>query len=195
MNGTTFWQIASNVMALVQLILYLEAFNEHRKRLEQLAESLRDKANEQFCAYKALRDKDIEFYSYYLNLPDYQECESNIQRAKGAAFYGYGANFRRMLPTVRGYLPQQRAALANYLGAEPIFRTAMKRVQTKIAERARVDDHVLERWQSIVSAPTNPSNTQDYGPVIESSFKSLEAFGKAANASLYQLGIGLYRGF
>lgn len=195
MNSTNFWQIASLVMSIVQLIMYIEGFNKYRKRLEELAEALRKRANEKFCAYKALRDRDIEFFAYYKNLPDYDECESNIQRAKGAAFYGYGQSMRRALPTVRGYLPMQKAALANLLGADPVYRTAMKRVQTKIAERSRVDDHVLERWQAIVSAPTNPSGTQDYGAIIESSFKSMQAFGQGANAAMTQLGISLYRIF
>lgn len=193
MNSTSFWQIASLVMALVQFILYIQGFNNYRKRLEQLAENQRQRANEKFCAYKALRDKDIEFYAYYKTLPDYEECESNIQRAKGAAFYSYGSQMRRALPTVHGYLPFQRSAIANMLGEKAVYQTAMKRVQTKIAERSRVDDHLLERWQAIVSAPTNPSGTQDYSAIIESSFKSLQAFGQGANAALSQLGVSLYR--
>ena len=188
-----FWQIAGMVLMAIQLYLYIEGFNNHRKRLEQLAEDLRGRANEKFAAYKDLRDKDPDFYDYYKSLPDYTECVSNIKRSKGAAFFSYGQQLRRTLPTVRGYLPMQKAALANLLGGDPVYRSSMKRVQTKIAERSRVDDHVLERWQAIVSAPTNPSAVQDYGVLINSSFKSLQAFGQAANASLYTAGISLHR--
>lgn len=193
MTSTQFWQMAGLVMSLIEMILYIAGFRKYKARLEELAEDLRDKAGQKFSAYKSLRDRDAEFNAYYQNLPDYTECASNIKRSKGAAFYTYGHQLRRTLSTVRGYLPMQKAAVANLLGGDPVYESSMKRVQTKIAERSRVDDHILDRWQAIVNTPTNSSSSQDYGSVIQSSFRSLEAFGKAANASMYTSGIQLQR--
>lgn len=193
MNTTQFWQIASLVMSLVQLLLFIDAFNHYRAKLEELADDLRKKANERFCALKALRDRDVEFFTYFNNLPDYFQSNSNVMRSRGAALSIYADKLRSTIPTVRGFLPAQKAALANLFGCELMNRVSMKRVQTEIAERSRVDDHTLQRWEALISATTSPSGVFDYGSIVDSSFKSLEAFGKAANASLYQFGTGLYR--
>ena len=193
MNSTNFWQIAGLVLQLVQMILYIAGFIKYKERLEQWAEQLKTWADEKFEAYKTLRDRDPDFFDYYDSLPNYEICESNIQRSKGAAFADYGKAMRRSLPTVRGFSRLQKAALANHLGQNAVQASAVKRVQTTITERARQDDHILQRWQAVVNSPTNPAAHNDVSNIIKLSFNSLHAFGQGANSAGAALGTGLYR--
>lgn len=193
MNTTNFWQVAGLVLQLVQMILYIAGFIKYKERLEELAEDLIAKADQKFSIYKTLRDRDSDFFDFYNNLPDYTECDSNIRRSKGAAFADYGKAMRRVLPSVRGFTPLQKSAVANSLGQNPVQASAIKRVQTKIAERARVDDHVLQRNQAIISSPISTSVATDVSGVIKLSFNSLYAFGQGANSAGAGLGTSLYQ--
>ena len=170
MNTTNYWQIAGLVLSLVQFLLYIAGFIKYKDKLEDLADSLISKADEKMAAYKLLRSRDPKFFDFYCDLPLYTQCDSNIRRSKGAAFADYGKAMRRVFPTVNGYTPYQRAALAHGLGQNPVQASAVKRMQTHIAERAREDDHLLRRWQAITGSPTNVSSNMDVTPIIKQSF-------------------------
>lgn len=189
------WQVWQNVQLLAsisQFVLYLAGFANYKSRLEDLADELTDRSDEQFTRYQELRNKDPEFFDYYNTLPDYEICESNIKRSRGAAAARYGEKLRGSLPTINGYTPLQRVAVTNLLGADMAMSPAMKRTQTLIAERARQDDYELQRWQAIVAAPTNSAATNDVGNIISASFKSLSAFGQGVNSAGVSIGTQLF---
>lgn len=194
MNSTIFWELANMVLSLVQMLLYLIGFNKYRKRLDSLTDELLDRADTRKGAYQTLRDKDPAFFSYYKGLPSYTMCYSNIRRARGAAFADYGRAMRRSLSSVNGYTQLQRVNLVNGLAENAVFAPAVAVTMAHIAERRRVDDHVLQRWQAIVSAPTNAAHTDDYSSIIKSSFSGMKAFGQGANSAGVALGTQLYQG-
>ena len=168
------WQQVQMVASIAQFALYLIGFNKYKDRLEDLADELVSRSDEQLERYKELRGKDPEFFEYYNTLRDYETCESNIKRSRGAAAARYGEKLRSSLPTVNGYTPLQRVAVTNLLGADMAMSPAMKRTQTIIAERARQDDHELQRWQAIIAAPTNSASRNDVGNIISSSFLMMD---------------------
>ena len=62
-----------------------------------------------------------------------------------------------------------------------------------IAERERVDQHVLERWQAITSAPMNAAASNDVSTIIRASFRSLKTFGQGFNSAGIAFGSAFYR--
>ena len=188
------WQQVQMLASIAQFALYIAGFLKYKDRLEDLADDLVGWSDSGFDRYKTLRDKDPEFYDYYNTLPDYEQCESNIKRARGAAAARYGERLRNSYRTIAGYTPHQRVAVTNLLGSDMAMAPSMKRTQTLIAERARQDDHELQRWQAIIAAPTNSAVTNDVGNIITASFKSLSAFGQGANSAGVAIGTQLFNG-
>ena len=180
--------------SIAQFVLYIAGFISYKNRLEDLADDLVDWSEAGFNRYKTLRDKDPEFYDYYNTLPDYEQCESNIKRARGAAAARYGERLRNSYRTISGYTPLQQVAVTNLLGSDMAMSPSMKRTQTLIAERGRQDDHALQRWQAIIASPTNSAVTNDVGNIISASFKSLSAFGQGANSAGVAIGTQLFNG-
>ena len=186
------WQSVQMAASIAQFVLYIAGFINYKNRLEDLADELETRSDAQFQRYKTLRDNDQKFNDFYKDLPDYETCLSNIKRARGAAASRYGEGLRRSFGTVRGYLPHQRVAIVNMLGQDMAMSPAVKRAQVCIAERSREDTHLLNRWQAIVSAPTNASVTNDVGNIIKASFTSLGAFGQGANSAGTAIGAQLF---
>jgi len=192
MDSTKFWEIAGLVLSLVQFLLYLAGFNKYRKRLGSLATELVGRADEQFDAYKTLRDKDPAFYDYYKALPDYKKCDRDSRRTRGTAMNNYGSALRSSLRTVNGYTPLQRISLVNALSVQPINLVGAELTKNEMQERLRVDSHLLNRWQAIVGAPVRPANVSDVSSIIRSSFSSMKSFGKGANSAGISLGKSFY---
>ena len=195
MNATLFWEIVGLVLSLAQMLLYISGFNNYRSRLESLSDELTARAEARKAAYQTLRDKDPAFYSYYKGLPNYTPCQSNIERAKGAAFAHWGKQLRSSLRGINGYTQMQRVNVVGATADNAVFAPAMSRAMTQIAERRRIDDHVLQRWQAIVSAPTNPSHVADYSSIIQSSFSTMKSFGQGANSAGVTVGSLSYQIF
>ena len=191
--GWQIWQNTQMLASIAQFVLYITGFNSYKKRLVDLADEATARSDDAFTRYQALRDKDPEFFDYYKTLPDYEICESNIKRARGTAAAEYGTAIRRAYSTVSGYTPFQRVTLANALGNNMASSPAMKRAQTLIAERGRQDDHVLQRWQAVISAPTNPAASNDVSNIVQASFRSLGAFGQGVNSAGAAIGTQLFR--
>ena len=182
------WRNAQTLLAVAQFALYIVGFLNYKNKLDDLAEDLTEKSDEQFARYKELRETDQEFFDYANTLPDYEECESNILRSRGAPGTRYGEAIRGTYQANNGYTPLRNVAVANLLGKDMASAPSLKRAQTKIAERANKDDHELQRWQAIISAPTQSAPTNDVSSVIQASFKSLGAFGRGANAAGVSIG-------
>jgi len=191
MAGTVHWEIAGLVLSVAQMLMYINGFNNYKSRLNSLTDELKARADAKAAAYKTLRNKDSEFYAYYQGLPDYATCQSNIDRARGAAFASWGSQMRHSLRAVNGYAQLQKVNIANSFAENAVFAPAVARAMTEIQERKRVDQHVLNRWQAIVSAPTYPSAVTDYSSIINTSFSSLTAYGQGANSAGVAIGSSL----
>jgi len=145
--------------------------------------------------YKSFRDSDPDFYEYYKTLPDYVECQSAIKRSKGEAFYNYGANLRRRIRTTRGYNKLANVHLNNMLSSQAINEAAISRAVTCVRERKRRDNHVLERWSAIISAPVGVERHQAsiINGVVNSSFSSLKGYSRGFNSAGAAFGTSLFR--
>ena len=180
-----FWEIASLVLQVLQMGYYLNAVDEHKDKLEELAQWLCDTADAEAAVYQSFRDCDPDFYQYYMTLPDYEECESAINRNKGAAFHRYGASFRGNVGNIRGYTPMAKVHLNNLSAEAAVAQASLDRSVTKIRERSRSNAHTLERWSAIVSAPVA---VEAYRPSIvngitNQSFRSLKGAAQGFNSA------------
>lgn len=186
------WQNVQTSAALAQFVLYLTGFNNYKNKLEDIADELENDATAAAARYQELRNKDPEFHTYYDELPEYEQCDANIKRSRGAATARYGDTLRRTYQTNNGYTPLRNVAVANLTGKDMAISPSIKRAQTIVTERARQDDHVLERWQAIIAAPTHAAANNDSSAVIQASFRSLSAFGQGANSAGVALGTQLF---
>ena len=190
----SFFELAPLVLSILQMGFYLSAVDKYKDRLEDYAEYLHDCADRMKEKYVSLRDCDPDFYAYYKSLPDYNICETNIQRSKGAAFFGYGSRLRQSLSTVRGYTPLAKVHLNNLVSSQAVSQSAITRVDTLIRERNRQDEHTLERWAAIIGAPVG---VESHSPaaskvIIGESFKSLKAFSQGFNSAGALFGRSLF---
>jgi len=193
-TAETLWELAPLVLSIIQMGLYLSAVDKYKDRLEDYAEYLHDCADTMKEKYKTLRDCDPDFYERYKSLPDYAICENNIQRSKGAAFFGYGSRLRQSLSTVRGYTPLAKVHLNNLVSSQAISQSAITRADTIIRERNRQDEHTLERWAAIVGAPVGVESHSAAASkvIISESFKSLKAFSQGFNSAGALFGRSLF---
>lgn len=193
--GTNLWQIASLVLSVVQMGLYLAAINKYKGRLEDLAEDLCKLADAEMEKYCEFRDCDPDFYEYYKTLPDYEPCDSAIKRSKGAAFFKYGESVRRRQHSNRGYTPLAMVHWNQYHGQDAVYEAAVTRALTCINERQRRNDHVLERWSAIVNAPVGVErySPSTLNPIINAQFKTLTQFGRGFNSAGAAFGTSLFQ--
>jgi hypothetical protein len=190
-GGTVHWEIAGLVLSVAQMLMYINGFNNYKSRLNSLTDELKARADAKASAYQTLRDKDGAFYAYYQGLPDYSPCQSNIERARGSAFAGWGSNIRQSIRAVNGFSQLQKVNIVNSFAETAVFAPALNRAFTAKKERDRVDAHVLARWEAITSAPTYPSAVTDYSSIINSSFGSLNMYGQGANSAGVAIGTSL----
>lgn len=190
-----FWEISALILQAVQMGLYLTALDHYRDKLEDLAQDLCDYADANRDQYLIFRQCDPDFYDYYKTLPDYEQCDSNVQRAKGAAFHGYGSRLRRALRTNRGYTPLTKVHLNNMVSNDAVAQSALTRAVTCIKERKYEDNHVLERWSAIVSAPigVEGSHAAATSAIIRQSFSNLKSLGQGFNSAGAAFGTQLFR--
>lgn len=175
--------------------MHLSALLKYRAKLEELADWLETTADKERVEYNKFRSLDPLFYDYYKNLPDYEICGSNIQRSKGEAFYNYGAKTRRRIRNIRGYAPLSKVTINNSFATQAVKETGIARAITHVRERERRDNHILERWSAIVSAPVA---VERYQPAIidnitRSAFRSMKSHARGFNAAGVQLGTSLFR--
>lgn len=192
MNSTSFYELAGLVLSLAQMLLYISGFNKYKGRLESLSDELAARAERRFTMYQTLRDRNPEFYEYYQNLPGYNQCDSDVVRAKGKPMADFARNLRPALRATRGFNQMQRVTLVGAGSQAPLFTSAVARTHNVIAERNRVDAHTLERWQAIVSAPTNITNHSDMSTIVNSTFRSMKTFGQGFNSAGIAFGTSLY---
>lgn len=193
--STVFWQLAPLVLQIIQMIAYISAIRKYKGKLEDLADWLCECADKEAEKYMSFRDCDPDFYAYYKTLPDYEVCDSAIKRNKGESFYNYGANLRRRIRTVRGYNKFAKVHWNNMLSAQAINEAAVARAVTCIRERRRRNNHILERWSAIVSAPVAVERYQAsiINGVVQSSFNSLKGYSRGFNSAGAAFGTSLFR--
>jgi len=192
-EDTLFWENAGLLLSVIQFILYVIGFKKYRDILHKIADLSEEHADERLKAYESLRNRDKEFFEYYCNLPLYNECESNIRRSKGASYLKYGTKLRRLYNSVNGYSRMSRVRMTQHFSREAIAESAQRRVMQKIEERSLVDDHIIQRWDAIISSPTNAAVSVNLSTGIQASFKTLGAFGRGANSAGITIGSILYR--
>ena len=190
-----YWQIAGLIISVVQMGLYLNGLDKYENKLQDLAAWLCDNADLNATCYIDFKDSDLSFYDYYCGLPDYAVCMSNVNRSKGAAFYGYGSKMRRSIHAGRGYTPMVKVHLNAMVSSDAVAASATNRAIAIMKERDRVNAHVLERWSAIVSAPIDVEGYQaaPVGAIISQSFKSLKAYGRGFNSAGAAFGSTLYK--
>lgn len=190
-----FWEIAPIIIQIAQMYLHLSALDTYRKKLEELADWLSMTADKERIAYESFRDADPAFYDYYKSLPDYAICKSAVKRNKGEAFYKYGAKTRRKIRTTRGFSPLSRVTVNTAFSSQAVHEAAVARAVTYIRERKRRDNHTLERWSAIVSAPVAVERyqAQAVNNITSSSFRSMKGFARGFNSAGMQLGTSLFR--
>lgn len=189
-----FWEIASIILQVAQLGFYITAVDKYKDKLEDLAQWLCDCAEVEREKYESFRDCDPDFYAYYKELADYAQCESNIKRNKGEAWRKYGVNLKRAVRGNRGYTPLANVYANQVLSAQPIAEIALNRASTTIRERGRVNNHILERWSAIVSAPVAVEGYQPaiVSTIIADSFKNLKGYARGFNSAGAALGNSLF---
>lgn len=188
------WEIASLLLQIAQMALYLDAIDKYKEKLDELAAWLCDTADINKEFYKEFKDCDPDFYEYYKTLPDYAICESAVKRAKGVGFHVYGENLRSSFQSNRGFTPLKRIHYNQMFGHEPLVAVANHRAGTYIQERNRVQDHTLERWKAIVGAPVNIEaySANITSVIIKQSFNHLHSAAQGFNSAGAAAGTTLY---
>lgn len=195
MAATSFWQLAGMGVQLAQMLLYLASVDEYKDKLEKMAEWLAVYADDEKEKYYEMRDKDPAFYSYYKDLPDYEVCVSAIKRSKGQAFNRYGTRLRLHQRGTRGYTPWRNITLNNRFAGDAINEAAVARAVTAVTERKRHEDHILERWSAIVSAPINQEGYQAsiVNGIINAQFKGFKSASRGFNSAGASFGTSLFK--
>lgn len=190
-----FWELAGIIVQVAHIALHMSGIVKYKGRLEDLAQDLCDMADVNRGYYETYRDCDPDFYEYYKTLPDSPACDQAISRSRGAAYADYAQSMRRSLKTVRGYSPLTKVHLNNMLCGNAIAQANQHRTVTMMRERANEDEHVLERWSAIVSAPVGVEKfyANATGAIISQSFKSLRAAGQGFNSAAAGLGTQLFK--
>lgn len=190
-----FWQIAGIVLQIVQAGLNLAGLSKYKGKLEDFADQLTVWAVNNRDNYLALRDCDPDFYAYYKSLPDYTVCDESINRAKGAAFHGYGSKMRRALKTNKGYTPLAKVHLNNMLSQDAITQAALTRSVQAVKENKNVDNHILQQWSAIVGAPVGVERyyAGSSAAIIQQSFTNLKSLGQGFNSAAAAFGTSLHR--
>lgn len=192
-SDTLFWENAALLLAVTQFALYLVGFLKQKDILVGFANDAEKRAEERSKAYESLRNKDSEFFEYYCNIPEYKECESNIRRSRGASDAKYGRELRRAYRATNGYSRMSMVGVTQHLSRQHISESANRRVMAKIAERSRLDDHVIQRWDAIISSPTNSAVNVNLNSAVEASFKTLGSFGRGVNSAGLTIGSLLWK--
>lgn len=196
-DALDFWETAGLSLSFIQMVLYLVMMYRYQEKLREYAGKLSDWANETEEVYKEFRELDPEFYDYYKNLPEYEVCDSAVERNRGEAWRAWGASMRASMRTTRGYTPLTNAHI-NHLVVDKtsmLDSVAMRRANALITERHRVNTELLEKWSAIVSSPVNVESygSGAMGAVIKDSFKSMTNFGQGFNSAGSAFGTQLYR--
>lgn len=193
----SFWEISGLVLSAVQLGVYIDKVGDYKEKLETYADYLETVADNNRAIYEGFRNSDPSFYSYYQGLPSYSICNSSVHRSKGASLFAYGNELRSLTQTTRGYSQLEKVHINNMAGNRFVAKSALDRGRTHIKERARQNDHTLERWAAIVSAPVGVERYQAsaMNNVIESSFRSLTSASQGFNSAGISFGIFANRTF
>ena len=188
------WQVAQIALTLLQLERQISAFSDYTSKLKSLANQIGVWADSDEFNYRLLRANDIDFYNYYRGLPDYTVCQSAIDRSKGAAFAGYGSRLRRSMRTNRGYTPMANVHLNNMVSSQAIADANVTRAVRTIKEHNIVDDHVMERWSAITSAPVGVEryNAGTVSSIIRESFTNIKSLGQGVNSAGAAFGQQIY---
>lgn len=193
---TGFWEIAQLALSVAQMVFYIKALDEYKTKLEDMGAKMEGYADSDRANYALYRGADPSFYNYYLGLPDYHVCESNVQRARGRVVNKYGESVRKFKKTLRrGFTPLSTITYNSYVGHTIPQSMSAERAIIYTQEQNRADEHVANRWSAIASAPAgNEGNlAAGYQGVIQSFQNSMNRAGIGFNSAGAAFGTSLYK--
>ena len=141
---------------MAQFALYIVGFLNYKSKLDDLAENLTEKFSDATvrAVQGVTREQTKSSSTTTTSCLTTSSVSLTSLRSRGAPGTRYGEAIRGTYQANNGYTPLRNVAVANLLGKDMASAPSLKRAQTKIAERANKDDHELQRWQAIISAPT-----------------------------------------
>lgn len=196
MAGTTkFWEIASIVLSLAQMIFYLDAMMDYDDKLEEYSDKLTEWAESDRAKYTKYRSADPSFYNYYMGLPDYDNCKTDVLRSKGISFYKYGDKLRATTKVNRGFTPLNAVMVSNSIGDDVVKNIAVERATKHCAEEGRVNTATLRRWSAIASAPVGAEGNIAVGfqPAITAALEGMKSAAHGFNSAGAMFGTSLYK--
>ncbi len=201
-TGTEFYELAGVALAVAQMWVYWNIFDEYREKLEDMAKMLSDFAEEEVEKYKKYRDLDTDYrrlYDKYANPEDaalnaYNVCETDILRSKGSAFRVFGELTRTARLTNYGYTPLAMVRHVGRHAASIVSASANARAATHHNEHKRRNDDLLNRWRMRISVPVErEGNHVDFRPVTQSYQQTFARAGQGFNSAGVAFGNALYQ--
>ena len=202
--ATEFYELSGIMLSLIQLIVYYILFDEYTEELEKLAKQIGGEGNDddnswgdqEEAKYKEVRGWDAQFYDWYDNYHQdaYRRCEVDVLRAKGGAYQGLGSVMRLARSTNRGYTPLAMLAHGSRNVLVPLANVSYNRAAAHVHEEDRIDNDLINRWDSEVSRPVfREGQAVGFAPIIEHLMRQTATFGHAFNASGVAFGNALYQ--
>lgn len=196
-EAVRFYEIASLVLSVMQMVFYYKMYEKYKKKLNKLAGKLVEYGEEDEAIYRAIRDSDLDFYNWYRNLQNkirYNACDSRILRSKGVAFLKYGDALREMKASNKGYTPLRMVSANAKTGNIAVRMSALRRTASWVVEHKYQDDSVLTGWNAIVTAPVGVEGdvARAYDSLISSYTNSMRGAGQGFNSAGAMFGTALY---
>lgn len=195
-EAAKFYEIASLILSVIQMIFYLRMFREYKGKLYDLGDKLREYANADKELYQTIREFDEDFYKWYENLRDnpYRTCEARVLRSKGTAFLKYGDALREMKASNKGYTPLKMVAANAKTGNIAVRMSAVRRAASLMVEHKYEDDSVLTGWNAVVTAPVGIEGdvSRGYDSLISVYTNSMKGAGQGFNSAGAMFGTALY---
>lgn len=192
-TATKLVEVLPFVLSLAQMIYYMEALDTYKDGLETMAKAATGWADAEAGYYKEFHNAEPAFYSYYMSLPDYDVCDSNIRRTKGRSFQTYGVKLREAAKVTRGFTPLANVLVSNSLGDDTVKNVAVERASRYNNEQTRANHAVLRRWNAIATAPVgaeeNMSNA--IGGIVRDGFDQFKSAAHGFNSAGAAFGVSL----
>ena len=191
-----FWEVAALLLEIIQLTAYVSALGDYKEKMEEFADWLETSAEANEVHYDHFREYDPTFNGYYadINKDAYTECQSNVNRAKGAGYHQFGKRLRGSMRGIRGYSRLARVGIVGLAVDSALSQAAVSRAMTQIDERKRVDEHVLLRWSAIVRGPVGVEGYHSAAGdvIIRSTMKGLTDAGRGINSAGSAMGSTMF---
>lgn len=193
--ASKFYEIAGLTLSIIQMVWYLEQYDEYSENLKELAGQFRQWANQDAATYLALRGRDGQFYGEHDKIlaGRYRACNQRPLRSKGEAFFGMGNALREVKAGNRGFTPLKMVSANARVGNVAVRMSGLKRASSLILENKYEDDSHLVGWNAVVAAPVgvDADIVNGYNSAIETSFGMMREAGRGFNSAGAMFGVAL----